>query len=272
MTLGDPIVRVGNQGGVTVTDVPIDLLKHLKLRPVPVTISGTNNVIFTLAASTTRPVWLWNGDDFVALRRNLTYTWAASGNSTLSSSGVVTSSGSSSSAAVGVHYMYLDKDGQTLYSSQTAPSFAEGPSETGLLGHPGTSRTQNYIYVGFMSSTATTPAFEAMTKLGYTYHLAATNVATATTWAELDFSAFIPTHLSAFGGTVSGYLETGAAGTVRIGTTSTNTIGKQEAKISTTAETMHAPFEIVPTAAGKIYAQHVTAAGDVWLSAITDVV
>lgn len=260
------------------TLVPFDLLQDVKTKtPIPVTISGASNVTFTVNASVTNPVKLWNGNDYISLRRNLAYTWTASTTNDVlhATTGAVTAD---QAPATGVWYYYvgITADGTvSIYPSTLEPKFVEGPYEHSAVGHAGTARTAFWNYVGFHVCTATTPAFEAMTKVGYTYSFAATSKATATTWAELDFSAVIPKH-GPLGCTVGGHLETGADGTVTVGDTSSSTLGVKTVNVTSTTAAdivLFVPFDgIHTTANGKVWAQHVTAAGDVHVSRVNDIV
>ena len=254
------------------TMVPVEMLREFKqVAPLDIAVSGTGSETWTLNASVTRPVFLWNGDDYTRLTETRAYTFAATGNSILSSSGVV---GTANDAA-GVWYMYLKQSGSALIASQTGPSYVEGPYQSGYLGHPGTARAAHYRYVGFHScSSATTPLYRAFTKIGYDYLLTAVSATLATTWAEIDFSTSVP-KLGHLGGLIGGYLETGADGIVVVGSHSASTRGIQRLSVvaATLTNVAFAPFAPLPmTAAGKIYANYTTAAGDIHITMIRDVV
>jgi hypothetical protein len=259
--------------------VPLHLLDDLKRNaPIPITISGTNNVVFTVNASQTNPVRIWNGDDYISLKESKAYTFTSATNNVLNAStGAETTQTATTASTIYYFYLGLDSSGNIdLLPSTAAPSYVEGPYESGHLCHPGTARGQYWNYVGFASCNVSTPSFNAMTKVGYTYHMASTNVATTSTWAELDFSERIPKH-GALGVTVGGFLETGAEDDVIIGSTSTNTLGIQKASIAinTTTHTavLMTPFSgVVPTANGKVYAADSGVRGDVHLSQVVDVV
>lgn len=263
------------------TAVPLALLQQLKRdTPLPITISGVNQVTFTLAASTTNKIPFWSGRNPFVLQRNLTYTWLTGAtNAILSSAGVYTASQSNSA---GIWYMYvgMDIDGDAgtvndiiLLPSQTAPSYAEGPLNAGILCHPGTTRTTVWNYVGWMlNTTATTPVFEAATKIGYRYNFALTNhtSATATTWAELALS--LPA-IGAVGGTAGGYITVGAAGTLTVGSTATEGVGSVIGDAPSASADHLMPLPPMPiTANGKLYGNHDTAAGDVNITFVDDVV
>lgn len=258
------------------TMVPLRFLQSLRQFPIPITISATSQRVFTINAGVTNPVYLWNGNDFMPLVETLAYTWNGTTNNVLNAStGAATTL--SNPAASTVYYMYAGMNAAGTYSiraSTAPPSYVQGPFDGFRVSHPGTAKTQFWNYVGFMAATATTPTFEAMTKIGYTYMMAATSKATATTWAELDFSHAVPKH-GALGVTVGGHLETGADGVVTIGSTSSATLGvtKASSVSATLTSLLTAPLSnIVPTANGKVYANHTTAAGDVHISQIVDIV
>ena len=266
----------GKGGTFDATSVPVEVLQNMKMNPVPITISGASNVTFTLAGSVTRPAVIWTGDDFISLRTTKAYTFLAGANNTiLASTGVVTAS---QSPATGCWYFYVgyDSDGDLqLYPSQTAPSYVQvSKFNASVLGHPGTSRTANWSYVGFIICNATTPTFLAATKLGYTYHMAATasytKQATTSTYGEIALA--LPKHAAA-GLMVAGTLETGAAGSVTVGPTSGATVGIQKAYIATASGAAFVPFgPISPNANGKLYAVDVTTRGDVHVTEIIDVI
>jgi len=159
-------LKLDGQNGVTAgTAVPLDLMKAMKLNAaLPITVSGSSNVTFTLNASVTNPVVLWNGTDYIYLRTTLAYTFAAGATNTiLNSSGAVVTL---QSPVTDIWYYYVGITADNvidIYPSQSAPSFAEGPNENGNLSHPGTARTSFWNYIGFSLCTATTPAFVTMT-------------------------------------------------------------------------------------------------------------
>ena len=252
--------------------VPVEMLSDYKSNsPIPVTISGASQVTFTLAASKTKPVRIWNGDDYISIRENKTFTWVAGSNVVLhATTGAVTTE---TAAAVGVYYMYvgIDSTGALLmYPSTGAPSFVEGPYEGPTLGHPGTARTQFWSYVGFSICDATTPTFIAMSKSGHWYELAKQSVATSTSWALLDYSAVLPKH----GVEVGGYLETSASDndTTEVGASATDGQGAQ-LLMNSSANLQMAPFSgVVVNSAGKFYGSSTTAAGDVHVTRFKDLV
>lgn len=270
-----PLIKGISNTGLA-TAVPLDLLVDLKSRhPIPVTISGSNNVTFTIAASATRPVRIWMGDDFAELRASLAYTWDAVSNPILDSTGAETTDVDS---VLGVWYMYMYQTETTkvLIPSQTAPGFIEGPYGVGFLGHPGTAKTRNYVYVGVMwCTTAATPAFLAAEKIGFVYHfLDLSNPTTATTWTVTSlFTVRIP-KLSKFGGMVSGFLETGKAGTVQVSGSTTSIRGAMKVGNQVTSSIVFAPFGPIPAddTTGELYALHSVLAGDIHLTQYHDIV
>ncbi len=255
------------------TEVPVELLQRMRIFPaIPVTIGGSNEGTWTLNASVTNPVWFWNGDEPTALRNTVVYTWNNTSNPILDSAGATATDVDS---VLGVWYMYLKADGKTLIPSQTAPSYVEfndNDTNAGALGHPGTSRTEFYRYVGYhVCTTAATPAFLAMKKYGYTYHFANFSVATDTTWTALDFSTRVP---AIPGILVAGRLETGEVATVHV---SASSVEDQGAIIVSTvglaANIIDVPFgPIETTGDGKIYGKDTVARGDVHIRQVVDVV
>jgi hypothetical protein len=265
------IIEYGATGQKGALTIPAELLKSLAtpMRPLPVTISGSNNVTFTLAGATT-PFHIWIGQFLQYSAANVTYTWNATSNPILNSAGVETTDANSE---LGIWYMYAYRNtsnGITLIPSQTKPAYTVS-SYGGYLEHPGASKVRAYSYVGFMlCTTAATPAFKAMTKVGYTYNTAVLSVATTATWAELAFTGAkaLPAHI---GLTCGGYLETGSAGTVAISGSATEDQGVQIANSNAGVDTM--PFSNVPiTANGKVWAKDTVARGDVHVTTITDLV
>ena len=133
------------------TVVPYPLISTLTGRALPVTISGTNNVTFTLNASKTEPVTVWAGNDLIHITKAEAYTWVVGNNDILNSTGVKTTQ-TASVAGVWYFYAYIDGSDVKLIPSQTAPR------KNDLL-HPGTSVASNYAYVGYhVCTTAGTPA------------------------------------------------------------------------------------------------------------------
>ena len=263
MPLGTPPIRRGKQWQGPVTEVPMPIMQALKLRPLPITIGGTLQRTFTLNASVTAPATLWNGDDVIHLKQTVAYSWVVGTNNTLSSAGVETDL---TNSTIGVWYMYLDEDGQNIVPSATAPSYVETSLNTGVLGHPGTSRAQNWTYIGFMVADATTPTFVQMYKRGYTYHCDATDTGyefTSSWTSNTEFGIFIP-DLGIHGLTVGGnaVVTTGVNlascwMTVRISGNANSCFGAWTASNMTkesVARAQKAPFDnIVPAASGYLY-------------------
>jgi hypothetical protein len=270
--LANPPTRTGDQGDHKCTEVPISLLKDLKTRKAyPVTIGGTSQRTFTLSASVTNPVSIWNGDDYIHLKNNVAYSWVVGTNTILDSTGAQTTL---TNSTLGIWYMYLDKDGQNIYPSATAPSFVEGKFGSGNYEHPGTEKTEHLIYVGFMLCNATTPVFVAMTKYGHNYQAAATTWTQASdaTWIVTTFTGAdaLPAH---DGVAISGWLETGVVGTIHISPSSVASQGGAFASaVGLAGNTFMAPFSGVPLNAGQVYNIHTVAAGDIHISQVTDVV
>jgi hypothetical protein len=278
--LGTP-KGLNGKGGTSLqsTLVPVNILQALKsLRPLPITVSGSNQITFTVAGSTTSPVSFWNGNDVIDLKESKTYTWTTGSNAILSSAGVETTQ-TGSTLGIWYFYMGLDSSGNLdLIPSQTAPSYVENSYEHYGLGHPGTSQGQYWNYVGFQLCTSASGAgtYKAMTKIGYTYTMTDTNKITAATpgtsfAATMGGGAKALPALEQFGSTVAGYLETGAAAIAHIASNSTGD-GEIQANCSTTGETINAPFSGISPSGGDVYSKHTTAAGDVHITQIVDIV
>jgi len=229
------------------------------LKGYPITISGSNQVTFTLNASKTVPVMIWTGNDWFELRESKTYTFVGlSTNTLIDSDGAISTTNAVASTAPYYFYVGIDDAGSLLmYPSLSAPSFVEGPNEGNMLGHPGTARAMFWTYVGYAVATtaSTAPVFLAATKIDKTYHFAAQAVATGTTFALVDFSAVLPKH----GVTCGGYIQK-SAGTIdggethQISASSTAAQGGIVAHQGTTAALTKAPFSglgVLPS--GKFY-------------------
>ena len=281
MTLGRPPLRKGKQWQGRATEVPIELMQALKLRPLPVTIGGTSGRTFTLNGSVTRPAMVWNGDDFIHLKSTVAYSWVVGTNAILSSAGAETTV---TNSTLGVWYMYLDEDGQNILPSATAPTYVETSYQCGVLGHPGTSRAQNWIYVGFMCCDVITPTFIAMTKTGYDYHMLPQSRGAISSWISSSWNIVIP-DLGDQGLTVAGHIEvaTPIVSTqtyVIVGGNSANCcFGVQRLKLSGTNSSAGisggVPFSnLTPADGGEIYSISGPGAvtGTVYVTRITDVV
>ena|SRR3990167_3487852 len=213
MAFGTTKQVTGKGGTFETSGVPLELLNELKRNTaIPITIGGTLNITFTVAASKTAPVPIWNGRDFIWLKENLAYTFLGTSNTILhATTGAVTTMTGVSSAAPWYMYVGYDSTGALLlYPSAAEPKYIEGPYQGAILGHPGTARTQFWNYVGYTVcvTASTAPAFIAMTKLGFDYRMSGTAPAGAivqlpTTFAMIDYSAFLPKH----GVQASGYLK-----------------------------------------------------------------
>lgn len=254
--MGHPIPLTGRGGNTSMaTAVPLDLLNYGFL-PIPATIGGSNNVTFTLKGST-RPIPLWNGNDFLLLDEDLAYTWGAVSNAILDSNGAAATD---TDSVLGVWYMYVSigEDGiPVIKPSQTAPTGAQGNQYTrALLSHPGTSAAQFWTYCGVMwCTTAATPAFLAAEKIGYWWHFAALAATPTSALAVTSvFTVRIP-KLSKYGGLVGVNLVTGKAGTVTVGGTSTADRGVAVAKHAGTASGILTAPAILPAddATGELY-------------------
>jgi hypothetical protein len=279
-SFGNPPLRSGKQGNFRATEVPLDIVRDLpRNNPYPVTISGSNNVTFTLNASESRPVHLWNGTDFISLKSTVLYTWNNTSNNILSSTGAAATD---TDSVLGSWYMYAGFNDISsgissviLRPSQTAPA-AGGNYPAGVLAHPGAAAERPWTYVGFMvCTTAATPAFRAMTKIGYWYYFADVTVPTTSTWGTTSlYSAALP-KLAKYGGVAQGYLETGADGSVTIGPSSTSTVGIITTSIAaaTLTSVLIVPFQLPQDdTSGEFYRTDTAARGDIHVTGYRDVV
>jgi len=254
------------------TDIPNTMIQRLIMPPIPVTVGGSNQKVFTLNASVTDPVLIWIGDEPDWLTRTVVYTWNATSNAILNSSGVEATDVDS---VLGVWYMYLYCDAagsETLIPSQTAPSYVETGFNAGLYGHPGTDRVRFYRYVGcHVCTTAATPAFLATKKYGHTYHFASISVASDATWTAADYTTRVP---AIKGIKVAGFLSTGVVGTVSVSASSVDDQGAiTVSAVGLGSNIIQAPFgPIDSTGDGKIYGKDTAQRGDVHISQYVDVV
>ncbi len=280
MTLGRPPTRVGDQWHGKATEVPNEILQHVKLRPLPITVGGTSNRTFTLNASRTAPAVIWNGDDFIHLKTTVAYSFTTGTDTNLASTGA---EGTQTAGIIGVYYMYLDNDGDVILPSVTAPSYVETGFNTGVLGHPGTSRAKNWTYIGFMLCDATTPTFIAMTKTGHDYQFLPQSRVAQSSWINSSWNIVIP-DLGKHGLTVAGNIEatTPAISATQVyaivgGNSANCCFGVQIVKATGTssAHVATAPFtNLTPADGGKLYsiAGPVVATGKIYVTRITDVV
>lgn len=274
-----PLVR-GKDFEGPATIVPYELLKNFK--PFPTAFSISHQTV-TLGASVTKPLALWAGDDLIFERKNLTYTFTEAANTILSSAGVETTGQSS---ALGVWYFYLaisknfstQVASNTLIPSQTAPAAIDFEKNTGYLGHPGTSATKRYVYVGcVICSKATGPAFVNFTKVGNNYlFLESEKIQVVTPGTSYAAAAFtrakaLPAH---DGVKVSGWGETAAGDTVKIAHDANGsgaifitgaTIGGMKALGTST-------FTGFPLNSGNLYALHGSSAGVIHITGFEDII
>jgi hypothetical protein len=265
------------------TLVPMAFLAHVRTNALPINTSGTSNRVFTLAASVTNPVYIWDGNDYIELKENLSHTW-----STGSTNPAIATTGATSSAntpgAIGVRYYYVGMatDGTTQVLPSTAkPSAVEGPMGLKVLGHPGPSRTRAWTYVGWNYMSATSPAFGYFLKKGYTYHVSHYAYAGVDTEAGEISAASVPKHdgvrLGGYvtGGATSLAVELGAAtdptnAGVLLGVWKTLTGG-----VSAAADGVgYAGFDGIPVSPNGIFARIAATATNVNvnITRITDVV
>lgn len=277
--IGEPPIRTqaNNAWSGRVTEVPIEFMRALKVRePLPCSVSGSSNVTFTLLGSVTRPAVLWHHDGIHFIRKNITYTWTNTSNNILDANGA---DATDTDSVLGVWYMYLNEDGDTLKPSQTAPDFVEDDHQCGYLGHPGTSRAEPWVYVGPMiCTTAATPAFSAMTKIGFLWLITEVNAVITTAWAApTNLTLYIP-QLAKHGLKVVGAAETGTGGNIKLSGHTTSALWEVEgAVVETTAsnvalQTAHLPFTMTPNdTTSPIYGE-ATPIGDVHITGFYDVV
>lgn len=276
---GNPIRREGKSASGLSSDVPLVLLNQLKTYPIPVTIGGSNNVTFTLKGST-RPIPFWLDNDLFFLDEDLAYTWDNVSNDILDSTGAETTD---TDSVLGVWYMYATINTDRTYEirgSQTAPE-ATASKHGMYLGHPGTARTQEWRYVGFMvCTTAATPAFKAMVKSGYWWKFAPTSFVIVTDAWQTPTATVATAHvpkLAKYGLEIGGTLETGAGGQVFIGSHTASTIWDAELDISEATasnvaeQVLQSPVTFAPNDTNIFYGI-AAPAGDFHLTRIKDIV
>ena len=195
-SFGRPYNITGKSGEWPASLVPLALLKHIKLPAIPIKISGTSAVTFTVNAGVANPVPMWNGPDFLELRENLSHTMGNSAtNSIIATTGVLATGQTPGSTGVKYYYIGQDTDGAiSLHPSTVKPSHVEGRKGTGYLGHPGITRDRHWRYVGFSFMSATTPVFSPFTKIGYQYNFSNHVYAGADTQNAYVSMAVVPAH------------------------------------------------------------------------------
>ena len=267
---GRPKILSGKNWVGSATEVPLVILQNILQLPIALTIGGSNNGTFTLKGST-NPIPVWIENDVAYLDEDLAYTWNNTSNNILDSDGAADTDVDS---VVGVWYMYLGVVSGviTLLPSQTFPTSTPGPGGAGgLLTHPGTSRTTVWRYVGYMVCTnASTPAFLATEKSGYWYEFADQSVVTGTSWVALDFSGVLPAH----GVECAGSIETSATSgdTTEVGTASTDGMGAYLVKTAAAVLSYAAFGPLTVNSDGKFFGSSTTAAGDVRVTRVRDLV
>ena len=280
---GRPRPIEGKSGVFDATLVPMAFLAAVRTGPHPITTSGTSNRTFTLAASVTNPVYIWDGNDYIELKENLSYTWStASTNSAIATTGATSSA--NTPGAIGVRYYYVGSasDGTIqLLPSTAKPSAVEGPMGLKVLGHPGPSRTRAWTYVGWQYMSATAPTLDYFVKKGYTYHVSNYAYAGVDTQPGEISAASVPKHdgvrLGGFvtGGATSQAVELGAA----TDATATNAlVGVWKALIAGSSAAAEGQtfgtFNDIPVSTNGIFA-HIAATAttvNVIITRITDVV
>lgn len=193
---GRPRNVTGKSGEWPATLVPLALLQAIKTPAIPITISGSSAVTFTVNAGVTNPVPLWNGNDFIELRETLAHTMDNSAtNSVIATTGVLSSAQTPGSTGVKYYYIGQDTEGAiSLHPSTVKPSTVEGAKGTGYLGHPGITRDRHWRYVGFSHMSATTPVFSPFAKTGYQYNFSNHVYAGADTQNAYVSMAVVPAH------------------------------------------------------------------------------
>ena len=267
--------------------VPRTMLQQMRRFPIPVTIGGSNNVTFTLKG-TTQPIPIWAGNQYFELNKDLAYTWDAVSNDILNANGAETTDADS---VLGIWYMYAAIDwseavsatepNYELWPSQTAPAYAgEGPYNSGILGHPGTSRGRFYQYVGYMRcTTAATPAFQAQVKSGYWWKFAPVSYVIITdAWTGPTAPGLSIPKLAKFGMEIGGTMETGADGQIFIGSHTASTIWDAELDISEATasnvaqQVLQSPVIFSPNDTTSPFYAIAAPAGDFHLTRVKDVV
>jgi len=253
------------------TVVPYEFLENIMAKGAPLSLSSAT---VTLNASVTDPFPIWLGDSFHYATTSTPYTFAATGNPILSSAGVETTG----ALATDVWYLYAGLNSSnvvTIYPSQTAPAKADFRFNKSVFGHPGTSATKSYTYFGHVICTNSgTPAFVPFTKVGRTYLIpTASKLEQATTddtnFVSLAFTGVegLPSHS---GVSVGGWGETAASDTIEI---AYDASGSGATLITgPTNDVGTSPFNNMPLNSGQLFARHGTAAGDVHITSITDIV
>ena len=176
---------------------------------------------------------------------------------------------------MGIWYVYafIENGAVELRISQTAPAKSPVRYNESVLNHPGVNATTTYTYVGFFLCTnAGAPTVLGMTKVGFDYLIAEADVLAqqtpGTSYALMGYTGAeaLPAH---DGVTVSGYITTAAADTVKIAYDASGSGVKQvisDAGIHTNT------FEGQALASGDFFGEHAAAAGTVSISKITDIV
>ena len=204
---GNPRIIAGKSGEYPSTMVPLELLAHLRTHPIPCSNSGASNITFTINASVSDPVFIWNGNDFIPLKTTVSHTWANSAtNALIATTGATSSANTPGSTGVKYYYVGAASDGTIqCVASAAKPSYVEGAYSAGVLGHPGTARTRMWTYVGWNYMSATTPAFDYFTKKGYIYNMSNHAYAGVDTQPGEISMAAVPKHNGVrLGGIVTG--------------------------------------------------------------------
>ena len=281
---GRPVIHAGDVYEGPATEVPNVLLQNVRQFPIPLTISGANNVTFTLKGSTD-PIAVWVENDIIYLDEDLAYTWNNTSNNILDSDGAAATDVDS---VLGIWYMYIGivvtagVGVITILPSQTGPAHTPGAGgDGGWLTHPGTTRTTVWRYVGWMRcTTAATPAFQKAEKVGYWYKITENSVVVITdAWTGLTVLALSIPKLGKYGLEVRGALETGSDGVITVGSATVSTLWDAEASANTGTDPIgdniiHAPFTMAPNdTASPIYGiSSAGLPGDIHITSIKDVV
>jgi len=275
MTYLDPTQTAGASGSGNIVKIPIEMAQDIRPgAPIPITLSGTSQRVFTVAASKTSPVRMIYGQDFYDLKTSTAYTWTTGNNTILDSTGASTTI-AGGAVTVGIWYLYLGMSSAGVISlspSASAPSYVEGVFQTGYLGHPGTARTQPWQYVGFMICDAVTPTFVAATKVNKTYAFAAqaATAQVATAHTAISFTTVVPAH----GVQVVGYISATGVATQDVSLTGSSVAGQGIQKITLPTTVVSTNFSSIPAnSSGNIYGINTTTlAATVNVTAVEDVV
>ena len=277
MSLGQVEQIAGDYGVTKIAKLSTNFANYISSRvPLPATVSGVNQVTFTANATVNNPIYIYSPLKPIELRTTLAYTWTSGTNNILDANGAASTV---TGSTLGIWYYYFGYDSTgavVIRPSQTGPAGTQGPYNSGPYGHPGTTKSQYWTYVGFhLCTTAATPVFMAMTKTGFRYEFEAITVATSDTKGELAFeNAKALPKLKLLGGTLGGYVTTGTVGTVAVASYDTATVGIVWVDATGLAGMeLVVPFSGLPMSTnGKVWAVDTIARGSVSITSVMDVI